>query len=128
MRYTELTNKILELLDNSNMPLSVPDIQAKLKSDYNLVPNKTSLYRQFENLTKNNLVEEVLLTNSVTHYESKQDHHHHFICNECDTIKCLKDKSLEEEIHKLEHTLENQGLSISQHQFSFSGHCQNCQK
>jgi Fe2+ or Zn2+ uptake regulation protein len=127
MRKTKLTNYILEILEKANQPLSIPEILEKLKQNHQETPNKTTLYRQFEKLTQLNEVEEILLTNNVTHYELKQDHHHHFICNECDTIKCLKDQKLEDEIHKLEHTLEGQGLQITQHQFSFSGQCQACQ-
>lgn len=127
MRKTKLTKHIIQILESANKPLSVPEIQDKLKTDHELTPNKTTLYRQFEKLTQADQVEEILLTNSVTHYELKQDHHHHFICNECDTIKCLKDQKLEEEIHKLEHSLESKGLQITQHQFSFSGQCETCQ-
>lgn len=127
MRQTKLTKHILGILKDENQPLSVPEIQQKLKDVHNLSPNKTTLYRQFDKLKQNNLVEEILLTNNVTHYEIKQAHHHHFICSECDTIKCLQDQNLEKEIHKLEHHLETQGLTINQHQFSFSGHCESCQ-
>jgi Fe2+ or Zn2+ uptake regulation protein len=127
MRKTKLTNYLIEILQSSKQPLSIPEILEKLKSIHNLTPNKTTLYRQFEKLTQANEVEEILLTNNVTHYELKQDHHHHFICNECDTIKCLKDQKLEEEIHKLEHSLETKGLQITQHQFSLSGQCESCQ-
>lgn len=128
MRITNLTKAILELLQDSAQPISVPEILKKLNDEKGLKPNKTTLYRQFQKLTQENKVEEVLLTNNVTHYELKKDHHHHFICNECDTIQCLEDKNLEGEIHKLEQILEQQGLQIEQHQFSFSGSCQKCTK
>lgn len=126
MRVTKLTQALMDILQSANQPLSVPEIQAQLKEHKSLTPNKTTLYRQFQKLTEANQVEEILLTNSVTHYELKKNHHHHFICNECDTIECLEDKNLETEIHKLEHLLESQGMQINQHQFSFSGSCQKC--
>lgn len=126
MRQTKLTKILLEVLSTASQPLSIPEIKSELLTNFDQKPNKTTLYRQFQKLVESNQVEEVLLTNSVTHYELKKDHHHHFICNECDTIQCLQDKNLEKEIHKLEHILENQGMKIQQHQFSFSGNCQKC--
>lgn len=126
MKKTPLLESVLQLLSEAQKPLSVPSIQAQL-ADKNLSPNKTTLYRMLEKLNQSDQVEVLLLDPKVTYYELKTHHHHHFCCESCDSIECVTDPELESQIHKLEHQLEQSGLKINHHQFSFSGCCQHCQ-
>lgn len=126
MRKTPLFTAVLKILETESIPVSVPELQALLLTQ-KFTPNKTSLYRLLERLQTENLIETVLLDNKTAFYEIKSEHHHHFVCNECEAIECLADASLENKIHALEHTLEAQGLKITDHQFSFSGQCAQCQ-
>ncbi len=126
MRETPLLKTVINILETQDRPLSVPELTRLLKSK-KLAPNKTTLYRLLERLKEQALIQEVLLNNRVTHYELKKKHHHHFVCNQCDYVKCIEDKELENKIHQLKDQLKDQGLDINQHQFSFSGCCPNCQ-
>ncbi len=126
MRQTPLLKSVLELLKKKGGPCSVPDLQLQL-SNLGLEPNKTSLYRLLEKLVAKGEIETVLLDNRTVYYELKREHHHHFVCESCETIQCLEDESLETRIHALEDNLAAQGLKIKAHQFSFTGQCAACQ-
>jgi Fe2+ or Zn2+ uptake regulation protein len=125
MRQTPLVKTVLHLLEQSKKPLSVPEIQAELVKEQ-LTPNKTTLYRMFEKLESEGVLEALLLDPKVIYYEFKTHHHHHFRCNSCDAIKCISDPELETQIHALEHKLKTKGLTIKDHHFSLSGKCAAC--
>lgn len=126
MRNTALVTKVLECFKAAKKPLSVPELQTLL-AQVGCAPNKTTLYRMLEKLVAQEQIETLLLDPKVTYYEIKAGHHHHhFRCDSCDTIACIDDPALESQIHHLEAKLEAQGLSISNHHFSFSGKCQAC--
>ena len=125
MRETPLLLKVMELLKGSNSPLSVPNIQALLLSE-NLSPNKTTLYRMLEKLADAGKIEALLLDPKVTYYEIKSHHHHHFVCDSCDIIKCVSDPDLESQIHALEYKLASKGMTIREHHFSLTGTCNTC--
>ena len=126
MRQTPLQNTVTQIFKETPKPFSVPEIQAQLAT-LGLTPNKTSLYRLLDKLKQSGLIEEVLLDPKTTYYEIKTDHHHHFVCHDCNTIECIKDPALEDQIHQFEDRLSSHGLKVQQHQFSFSGSCNRCQ-
>lgn len=125
MKKTQLLIEVMNILKEQNCPLSVPQIQALLK-EQSFSPNKTTLYRMLEKLKQNGEIESILLDNAVAHFEYKTHHHHHFICKACKDITCIADEKLENHIHRLQDMLASKGLSITSHQFSFSGMCHNC--
>ena len=116
---------VLEILEHSQKPLSVRDIQRQL-AQQNLKPNKTTLYRMLEKLTKEKQIEAVLLDSKTTFYELKTHHHHHFRCEDCEQIHCITDPELESKIHHLETQLASQGFAVEHHHFSLSGRCATC--
>ena len=123
MRNTPLKKAVLNILKQQGKPVSVPELLLFLKKE-NLSPNKTSLYRLFEKLKEEEMIEETLLDSRVAFYEWKSnDHHHHFVCEKCKTTHCVEDKPLEEATRQLEQKLKTKGLSVQSHQFSFSGLC-----
>jgi Fe2+ or Zn2+ uptake regulation protein len=126
MKKTALLTEVTSILKEQNCPLSVPQIQELLKKR-SFLPNKTTLYRMLEKLKQHGDIESILLDNAVAHFEYKTHHHHHFICNDCKDITCIADETLENHIHRVQDILAAKGLSITSHQFSFSGMCHNCQ-
>ncbi len=125
LKKTPLRVAILEVFSEKKEPITILDLQKKLHQK-NFFPNQTSLYRQIETLVESSVLHSVMLKNSTAYYELQAHHHHHFICEKCNAIECIEDKSLENQVHILEKKLKNQGLQISSHQFSFHGKCRLC--
>jgi len=125
LRKSALRAAVLEIFSHAKTPLTVPLLQEALKKK-KFSPNKTSLYRHLDTLVELGDIEELMLESSITHYELKRRHHHHFVCESCEKIECLEDAQLEKNIHSLENALKKKGLSARHHQFSFSGLCKSC--
>src|SRR3989339_706065 len=124
-RSSTLRNALIEVFEKTAMPLTVPAIQ-KYLSQRNIIPNKTSLYRQIDSLLKSDILQKVSLKNDITHYEKTKNHHHHFVCETCESIQCIDDPSLENAIHQFESNLKQKGLKTKTHQLSFIGTCKQC--
>ena len=101
------------------------DLEKNLE-EKNIFANQTSVYRQVETLTENNILQSIILKNSTGYYELQTHHHHHFICDTCEKIECVEDEALETQIHFLEDKLVQKGMQIDSHQFSFHGKCKQC--
>lgn len=89
-RHSKLRDKILEVLDLSDEPITVQDLQKILK-DAKLEPNKTTVYRELETLEHNKVINTVDLGEGKKRYElSTESSHPHLICTNCGSIKCAK--------------------------------------
>lgn len=127
LRITPVRKEIFAFAQQKKSPITIPEIQeycAKKK----LSPNTTTLYRQMETLVEKNIFQKVSVPGSATHYELITHHHHHFSCTKCAIITCIENKDIEQSIHALEHKMNTEGFTISQHSFSLSGLCQSCTK
>ncbi len=124
-RNTQLKSTLLKILEEKRSPLTVPHLMSLLEKK-RLHPNKTTLYRQLENMKESGVVEEVLLEDGIAHFEFKREHHHHFICEICNQVSCLEDQVLEKAIHRFEKQISDRGASVSHHQFSVFGTCREC--
>ena len=125
MRTTQLTQKVTEILTRAGKPLSAPEIIDQLTSEH-LFPNKTTLYRMLHRLRDEHVVEELTLDSGKAFYEISTDHHHHFCCESCETIECVRDQSLEDSIHAFEKSLASKSFHVRDHQFHFLGLCSKC--
>lgn len=125
LKKTPLRVAILEIFLEKKEPITIADL-GKFLEKKKFFPNQTSLYRQIESLTEKEILQSLILKNSIAHYELQNHHHHHFVCNTCEKIECVDDETLENEIHTLETKLKKKGMHISSHQFSFHGECQSC--
>lgn len=122
---TALKQALLEILSKKDGPKSVPEMLILLNQKGH-TPNKTTLYRQLERLIEVSLVQEVQIKGSTQYFEMQVQHHHHFVCQKCDDIRCIEDESLEKAIHSLEDQIIKKGMKVLNHQFSFNGVCHNC--
>lgn len=84
---TNARKEILEVLLNSDKPLSYEEIKPKLSKGI----NKTTFYRNIDIFTQANFVEKIETKERVFYYEMSNPHAH-FICNCCNEISCLKFK------------------------------------
>jgi len=126
LRITPLKEGILTVLEKADGPLSIPDLQAKLKK---LAPNKTSLYRELETLTEAKVVEETQLFQDLRSYELKREggHHHHFVCDKCKEVFDFQNEELEQTIIKITKSLKRKGLTSKEHHLNLYGLCATCQ-
>ncbi len=124
-KFSNIRVKIMQYLQSSKTPLTPSEIIQKLLKD-GLKPNKTTVYRELEMLSKEQIVSELTLLDGKKRYEhSKLGHHHHLICNSCNKIECVK---IPEDLEKLQAKIEKQNsFKIQNHLLEFFGLCQKCQ-
>jgi Fe2+ or Zn2+ uptake regulation protein len=83
MKTSQYKKQILELL-NQNHLLSISEINALIpEADY------STIFRNMETLLQEGLIKKVLISNKSVAYESTQDIHDHFICNDCGKVESV---------------------------------------
>src|SRR5689334_18205952 len=81
---------LLKLFDKTKKPLSIKDIQKKLKQTN---PDQATIYRIISALESKGIIRQVDVQHGHAHYElTSREHHHHLICEQCgkmvDISKC----------------------------------------
>ncbi len=112
-RVTAQKKQLLEILfTQKDIMLSIADIERYLPKDEKM--DTTTIYRNMQQFLKLDIVESMIDDNGINRYILYHDnHHHHFICNECGKIirfPCLdkfwadfaKENDFKESSHKLE--------------------------
>ncbi len=113
-----IKNQILNLLENLEVPVSVPEILSKIPA------NKTTIYRELNQFLSKGLINEIEFGDGKKRYESKnRDHHHHLVCKNCGKVENLEinEKVLLNKLKKQTNFL------IENHSIEFFGKCINCQ-
>ncbi len=122
-RASKVRSAIINLLTDRH-PLSIPQIAAALTAD-DLVPNKTTLYREMSTLIADNVVRKIDLGDQMLHYElANLPHHHHAVCLRCRNVT---DVALEHELDAAEQVLRSSGFQLTYHSLEFFGLCLDCQ-
>ena len=125
LRLTKTRRAMIALFLREHTPLSVPQILDELSAQMIHV-NKTTVYRELETLEMLSIVKSVKLEDRKQYFElATRDHHHHFVCVECEEI---------EDVHLDECDLERQeellarknGFSVFRHSIEFFGLCKLC--
>lgn len=83
IKLTSARKSILEILINSNKPLSYEDIKDKISMD------KATFYRNITIFEDENLINSFESNNKKRYFEIKKTKHLHFICSLCSTIECI---------------------------------------
>lgn len=127
LRITPLKRSLLTILEKADGPLSVPELQVKLKKR-GLEPNKTSLYRELQSLARAEVVAETQVYKDLRSYELKQsdEHHHHFVCQKCESIVDFENDDLEESLTRIARSLKRKGHRTLDHQLNLYGLCASC--
>jgi Fe2+ or Zn2+ uptake regulation protein len=124
LKNTRVRKSIIEILINSSTPLSVSEILEKLLKDH-LNPNKTTIYREIEFLKKFQVLQEIDFGDGKKRYEISEDHHHHIICINCQTVS---DIAMEKDLNNQEKQILKQlGFKPIGHSLEFFGLCSKCQ-
>src|SRR5690606_24334040 len=109
---------------------TIPSLLSKLESCKSLTPNKTSLYRDLENLVSACLLEEVAAPGRATAYKQAQyGHHHHHIYRDCQKVIEIEVPTIESALASTERSLSReQGFARIDHEVTFLGTCADCSK
>ncbi len=125
-RKTIISTKVLELLNSATAPLSINQLMTQL-ANLGLHPNKTTLYRLMDKLVKYHKVSLITLNNGKSYFELiKNRHHHHFFCNRCSELFCLKQCHVDMFNINLDQLLPTKEFQITSHEFTLYGICESC--
>lgn len=123
-RMTRARQAILCLLDETQSPLSAPEIQQAL-TQKGIHVNKTTVYREILFLLNQQVLAEVDFGDGAKRYEYVDgEHHHHFVCTLC---KSVTELSIEKDlVHISQDVLQQTGGKITHHMVEFFGICATC--
>ena len=86
IKLTTARKSILELLVNSNKPLSYEDMKENISMD------KATFYRNIIIFEEENLISSFESNDKKRYFEIKKTQHSHFICSNCSKIECIHEK------------------------------------
>lgn len=108
---------VYKILEKNQRPLSTQEIWKKLQKKNNLV----SIYRILERLLEAQLIHQDIITDKKQRpekvYYLSKDHHHHFVCQNCNKIFCLPCPI---------HIKLPKNFKINTHQLLVNGWCPKC--
>lgn len=123
---TKTRRAMIELLRSAKSPLTAQEIRQELQ-ERNLSPDKATVYRQIDFLIDTGIIREVRLKEDVRRFEyaANNEHIHHLICNNCDTVINIQ---LKEDLEHIEDQIQHEkGFKVQQHTLEFYGICDNCE-
>ncbi len=86
IKLTTARKSILELLINSNKPLSYEDMKENISMD------KATFYRNITIFEEENLISSFESNDKKRYFEIKKTQHSHFICSSCSKVECIHEK------------------------------------
>lgn len=124
LKNTKHRNSVLDILENSEQPVTAECIFLKLKEE-NVSINLSTVYRVLEKLYEKRLINKTNITDeSKALYEiNHMEHKHHLVC-----VGCKKMFSVDEcPIEEYEKTLQKKlGFDITGHKLEIYGYCRDC--
>jgi len=125
LRVTPVKRALLEVLSSHTEPITVNDLVSELKKKGES-PNLTTIYRQLDGLVDAEIVDRVMLDPKEQYFELSRDHHHHFVCQDCNDVVDVHSEEVETAFHRFESQLKDKGLIINKHELTFFGSCASC--
>jgi len=86
IKLTNARKTILEILINSDKPLSYEDIKNELSMD------KATFYRNITKFEEENIINSFESNDKKRYFEIQKTKHSHFICTACSKIECIHEK------------------------------------
>lgn len=123
IRYTSQREAILDILKESELPLTINQICDRLTTTVDL----STVYRALDLFEQKGLVIKTTLQEPLSNvYDyNRHLHQHHLICIICKKIEVIEECP----IHQYEQDVANQtGYLIERHQLDLYGVCPTCQK
>ena len=123
-RMTKNRAAVLELFLTEEHPIAADEIQKKLKRK-RITSNLSTIYRELEFLTNEEVIHEVKLQDKKRLFElSFKKHHHHLYCLKCESIEEVE---MDHELETLEKKItQNKKFTIQSHLLEFFGLCSRC--
>jgi Fe2+ or Zn2+ uptake regulation protein len=125
-RITKLRQAMIGLFCQVSHPQSAGALMmALLKKGISV--NKTSVYRELQFLTENQVIKSVTLSDQESLYELVGDHHHHIVCRDCKVVEDVRVDGIEDALHVLEKGIARKSnFSDLNHSLEFFGQCSRC--
>jgi Fur family ferric uptake transcriptional regulator len=125
-RYTTNRRSVVEELERSDRPLSIPEL---LEAVGDLA--QSSAYRTLSVLERVGVVRRLVTHDEFARYELAEDlteHHHHLICSRCGTIQDFTvPDSLEADLERcLRRVASRHGFTGPSHRLDLVGTCARC--
>jgi Fe2+ or Zn2+ uptake regulation protein len=118
---SKINDIISNSIFNSTIPVDYIYIAQDLR-DSGLTPNKTTIYRNLDNLERQGVIQKVVLSDQKQYWEKLQNsphYHFHLICKMCKKIECR------ELVKALD--LGFRDFKIQKTDFNLFGLCNQCQ-
>jgi Fur family ferric uptake transcriptional regulator len=125
-RYTEKRRALVEVLQRSGRPLSMPSI---LEQSPGMA--QSSVYRNLSVLEHASVVRRIVTTDDHAAFELSEDlssHHHHLICSSCGAIEdFVVPPAVEAQLDKaLSGAARRHRFTVSAHTLDLFGTCKDC--
>lgn len=126
-RKTIISTNVLRILEQSKYPLTASHIIFSLKTK-SINPNKPTIYRILNKLITKKVVTEFRIRQGISYFEISGKHHHHFICDTCETAFCLN--GCHADLYNIDFSklLPNKNFQLVSHDFNLYGLCETCSK
>lgn len=119
-RKSQKRQRILEVIQAAQGPLTVNEIHEKLSDD---PVGIATVYRTIKLLLEKKEIQDVMLADGVVRYENKDlGHHHHFYCEACEQVFDIADCHVDHHEYHLP-----TGFKVKAHEMTFYGLCPDCQ-
>lgn len=126
LRYTSSRRAVVDVLSDSDRPLTIPEI---LEVDASLA--QSSAYRNLTELIGAGVVHRIISGDEYSHFELAEDltsHHHHLVCTSCGRVAdvTLSD-DLETSLDRaLARVARAEGFEPEHHRLDVLGRCADC--
>ncbi len=123
LKYTKQRYAVLEVLKESEIPLTINQI----KDNLDITMDLSTIYRILDAFEEKKILNKTVpLEPSLAVYDYNRDiHKHHVTCLKCSTILVIESCPLESYEEQVEN---NTGFIIKKHQLELYGICPKCQK
>lgn len=124
-RITKPRKMIIDALTSLSKPVTAQDISAYLQEKHSKV-DLASVYRTLHLLSEIGIVHVFEFGDGKNRFElmDKEKHHHHFICDNCGSVKEVLTSDEQQFINEVK---KKNVFNIKRHTLEFFGLCQNCQ-
>jgi len=112
--------QVVELLDGERCAVTALEVDRRLSA-----VGRASVYRTLEQLERLHLVQRVDIGGDAAGYErlDSDEHHHHFVCEECGTLSPFSSEELERAIESIGRDAE---FTVAAHDVVLRGSCAAC--
>ncbi len=125
LRATQPRVRVLAVLEQSEYPLSVADIESMLKRPK---VDQVTIYRTLETFVQAGLVNHVELHQGRSFFElATRGHHHHLVCRGCGRVEDVEECGMDAIEKKVIKQSKN-FASVASHALEFFGDCKDCVK